>query len=117
MKTFPKPLFIKQILHKIITVILLLFTGSLFCEIPKAPSLFKECIATKSDLLQLNDNYTSQSNASEIAAMAKELLNVDLHATDPDMIIDLAPGYYTIQFESADGATGNGWIGIDDITE
>ena len=72
---------------------------------------------TESELLQLNDNYTSQSNASEIAAKAKELLNVDLQATDPGMILDLAPGYYTIQFESADGATGNGWIGIDDITE
>ena len=35
----------------------------------------------------------------------------------PGMILDLAPGYYTNQFESADGATGNGWIGIDDITE
>ena len=72
---------------------------------------------TESELIQLNDNYTSQSNASEIAAKAKELLNVDLQATDPGMILDLAPGYYTIQFESADGATGNGWIGIDDITE
>ena len=33
------------------------------------------------------------------------------------MMLDLSPGYYTIQFESVDGATGNGWIGIDDITE
>jgi len=47
MKTFPKPLFMKQILHKIIPVILLLFTGSLFCEIPSTPSLFKEWIATE----------------------------------------------------------------------
>jgi|TARA_B110000438_G_scaffold111782_2_gene109706 hypothetical protein len=72
---------------------------------------------TASQLVQLNDNYTSQSNASEIAAKAKSLLSMDLDSKDPGMILDLAPGYYTIQFESVDGATGNGWIGIDDITE
>lgn len=72
---------------------------------------------TASSLVQLNDNYTTQSNASEIASKAKALLNVDLNAKDPGMIVDLSPGYYTIQFESVDGATGNGWIGIDDITE
>jgi hypothetical protein len=72
---------------------------------------------TASELVQLNDNYTSQTNASEIAAKAKALLNIDLDSKDPGMILDLVPGYYTIQFESVDGATGNGWIGIDDITE
>ena len=47
MKIFPKPPFMKQILHLKAPVTLLLFTGSLFCEIPKAPSLFKEWIATE----------------------------------------------------------------------
>ena len=46
MDTFPKPPFMKQILH-LKAPVLLLFTGSLFCEIPKAPSLFKEWIATE----------------------------------------------------------------------
>ena len=41
MEIFPNPPFMKQILHLKVPVILLLFTGSLFCEIPKAPSLFK----------------------------------------------------------------------------
>ena len=47
MDIFPKPPFMKQILHLKAPVTLLLFTGSLFCEIPKAPSLFKEWIATE----------------------------------------------------------------------
>ena len=47
MEIFLNPPFMKQILHLRVPVILLLFTGSLFCEIPKAPSLFKEWIATE----------------------------------------------------------------------
>ena len=41
MKIFPKPLFMKQILYLKLLVILLLFTGSLFCEIQKHFSSLK----------------------------------------------------------------------------
>jgi hypothetical protein len=47
MEIFPKPPFMKKFLHLKVIVFLLLFTGSLFCEIPKASSLFKEWIATE----------------------------------------------------------------------
>ena len=47
MEIFSKTPFTKQTLHLKVPLILLLFTGSLFCEIPKAPFLFKEWIATE----------------------------------------------------------------------
>ena len=47
MAIFPIPLFIKQILHLKLPIILLLFTGSLFSEITKAHSHFKKYIVTK----------------------------------------------------------------------
>jgi hypothetical protein len=56
-------------------------------------------------------------NSDEIASKAQSLLGQPLDAKDPGMILDLKPGYYTINIESESGNTGNAWLGIDDITE
>ena len=67
--------------------------------------------------MKKSDNYTDENNAAEIAAKGKSILGIDMDSNEPGVILDLSPGYYTIQFESVDGASGIGWIGIDDITE
>ena len=47
MEIFLNPPFMKQILHLRVPVILLLFTGSLFCEIPKAMISLKNGLLLK----------------------------------------------------------------------
>ena len=64
-----------------------------------------------------NKDYTTETNSDEIATTAQSLLGQPLDAKDPGMILDLKPGYYTINIESESGNTGNAWLGIDDITE
>jgi len=64
-----------------------------------------------------NKDYTTETNSDEIASKAQSLLGQPLDAKDPGMILDLKPGYYTINIESESGNTGNAWLGIDDITE
>jgi hypothetical protein len=67
-------------------------------------------------LITSNNDYTSESNSAEIATKAQSFYGA-LDATDAGLIVDLAPGYYSIWAESESGATGVGWVGIDDITE
>ena len=62
MEIFPKPPFMKQIFHLKVTVIILLFTGSLFCEIPKVPSLFKEWIATERLITKESSSWEIEKN-------------------------------------------------------
>ena len=72
---------------------------------------------TKGSTLVLeNNDYTTQSNHTEIADKAQLLLSQPLSSTDPGMIVELGAGYYSIKFEAEDASSGNGWIGIDDIT-
>jgi len=71
---------------------------------------------TGTSLIDSNTDYTLESNSAEIASKAKSFYG-DLDATDAGLIVDLAPGYYSIWAESETGATGVGWVGIDDITE
>jgi len=78
---------------------------------------FTDTARTTSELVKKSDNYTDESNAAEIAAKGKSILGIEMDSNEPGVILDLSPGYYTIQFESVDGASGIGWIGIDDITE
>ena len=78
---------------------------------------FTDEARTISELVKMSDNYIDESNAAEIASKATSILGIDLDEKEPGVIVDLSPGYYTIQFESVDGASGIGWIGIDDITE
>ena len=78
---------------------------------------FTDEARTISELVKMSDNYIDESNAAEIASKATSILGIDLDEKEPGVIVDLSPGYYTIQFESVDGASGVGWIGIDDITE
>ena len=66
-------------------------------------------------LIDENTDYILQSNKAEIATAAKSFYG-DLHDTDAALITDLGPGYYSIWAESESGATGVGWVGIDDIT-
>ena len=66
-------------------------------------------------LIDENTDYILQSNKAEITTAAKSFYG-DLHDTDAALITDLGPGYYSIWAESESGATGVGWVGIDDIT-
>lgn len=66
-----------------------------------------------------NDNYTSNSNASEILSYSTSLYGWPaINEKDSALVLDLGPGYYTVQLISTSTANdGNGWIGIDDVTE
>ena len=66
-------------------------------------------------LIDSNNNYIEQSNKAEIATKALSFFGA-LDDTDAGLIIDLGPGYYSMWAESESGATGVGWVGIDDIT-
>ena len=70
--------------------------------------------------LQDNKTYTSQSNSAEIKQNSIDYfpeLKISLDDSDPGMIIELSPGYYTVDIESEDGSSGNAWLGVDDITD
>ena len=63
----------KQILHLKAPVTLLLFTGSLFCEIPKAPSLFKEWIATERLITKESSSWEiEKSSLNELVEFLEE---------------------------------------------
>ena len=78
---------------------------------------FTDTARTVSELVKKSDDYTDESNAAEIAAKGKSILGIDMDPKEPGVILDLSPGYYTIQFESVGDGSGLGWIGIDDITD
>ena len=50
-------------MHLKLPVILLLFTGSLFCKIPKVPSLFKEWIATERLITKESSSWEIEKNS------------------------------------------------------
>lgn len=66
-------------------------------------------------LIDSNNNYIEKSNKAEIATKALSFFGT-LDDTDAGLITDLGPGYYSMWAESESGATGVGWVGIDDIT-
>ncbi len=70
---------------------------------------------TAPTLINSNNNYIDQLNKSEIATKAQSFYGT-LDDTDAALITDLQPGYYSIWAESESGASGVGWVGIDDIT-
>ena len=73
-----------------------------------------------SALVAENDDYTTNSSAdsAEIASLSQSLYGWPvLDAKDSGLILELEPGYYTLQLISETAASdGNGWMGIDDIT-
>jgi hypothetical protein len=74
---------------------------------------------TSSTLIAENDDYTSNSNASDILSYSSSLYNWPaIKEKGAAMILDLGPGYYTVQLISTSTSNdGNGWIGVDDVTE
>lgn len=78
---------------------------------------FTDEAKTQSELVTENDNYATSSSSTEIAAYATSLLGAPLDSKDPGILVDLEPGSYTVILESVDNSTGNGWIGIDDVSE
>jgi hypothetical protein len=66
-----------------------------------------------------NDNYTSNSNSADILSYSKSLYGWPaIKEKGAALVLDLGPGYYTVQLISTSlSNNGNGWIGIDDVTE
>ena len=66
-----------------------------------------------------NDDYTSESNSAEILSLSTSLYGWPaIESKESALLLELEPGYYTIQLQSLSPETdGNGWIGIDDVTD
>jgi len=74
---------------------------------------------TPSTEIDQNDDYTSETNSAEIKTLSTSLYGwPEIEAKESALLLDLEPGYYTIQLRSRSSETdGNGWIGIDDVTD
>jgi hypothetical protein len=74
---------------------------------------------TPSTEIDSNDDYTSETNSAEIKTLSTSLYGwPEIEAKESALLLDLEPGYYTIQLRSRSSETdGNGWIGIDDVTD
>jgi hypothetical protein len=74
---------------------------------------------TPSTEIDQNDDYTSETNSAEIKTLSTSLYGwPEIEAKESALLLDLEPGYYTIQLRSRSFETdGNGWIGIDDVTD
>ena len=74
---------------------------------------------TTSSDVDSNDDYTSESNSAEILSYSTSLYGWPaIESKESALLLDLDPGYYTIQLQSLSTSTdGNGWIGIDDVTD
>ena len=80
---------------------------------------FEDGPGTPSTELDQNDDYTSETNSAEIKSFSTSLYGwPEIEAKESALLLDLEPGYYTIQLRSRSTETnGNGWIGIDDVTD
>ena len=74
---------------------------------------------SSSTLLDENDDYTSNSNSADILNYSTSLYGWPaINGKGSALILDLEEGYYTVQLISNSTTNnGNGWIGVDDITE
>jgi hypothetical protein len=70
--------------------------------------------------LASNDDYeTNASSSAEVKSFSVSLHGwPELSSTEPALLVDLQPGYYSAQLQtkSASDSGKNGWIGIDDVT-
>jgi hypothetical protein len=66
-----------------------------------------------------NDNFGTNSNASDISSLSTSLYGWPvIETSEAALLIDLDPGYYSAQLQSTSSENdGNGWIGIDDVTD
>ena len=66
-----------------------------------------------------NEDFGTNTNASEISSLSTSLYGWPvIEAKESALLIDLEPGYYSAQLQSTSATNdGNGWIGIDDVTE
>jgi hypothetical protein len=69
--------------------------------------------------IDINDDYTSEANSAEILSLSTSLYGWPaIESKESALLLELDPGYYTIQLQSLSTSTdGNGWIGIDDVTD
>ena len=74
---------------------------------------------TTSTPVDENDDYTSESNSADILSYSTSLYGWPaIESKESALLLDLEPGYYTIQLQSLSTTTdGNGWIGVDDVTD
>ena len=74
---------------------------------------------TASSDVDSNDDYTSEVNSDEILSLSTSLYGWPaIESKESALLLDLEPGYYTILLQSLSSDTdGNGWIGIDDVTD
>ena len=77
-------------------------------NIPGALSNPRLTLFRGSEILSANDNWSDTANADEIARIATAVGAFPLAAGSADaaLLIDLAPGAYTIHAAGVDGATG-----------
>jgi hypothetical protein len=69
--------------------------------------------------IDMNDKYGTESNHAEILSLSTTLYGWPAIMTNESaLLLDLGPGYYTVQLISDSAASdGNGWLGIDDVTD
>jgi hypothetical protein len=68
--------------------------------------------------IDMNDDYGTESNDDEILSFSTSLYGWPaIMSKESALLLDLGPGYYTVQLISDSSANdGNGWLGIDDVT-
>ena len=66
-----------------------------------------------------NDDFGTNANASDISSLSTSLYGWPvIETSEAALLMDLDPGYYSAQLQSTSSANdGNGWIGIDDVTD
>jgi V8-like Glu-specific endopeptidase len=67
-----------------------------------------------SELIATNDDWGNASNASEISALPSNLRPKD--SRESAILMVLEPGLYTAHLLGVSGGTGNGMVGVDDLT-
>jgi hypothetical protein len=69
--------------------------------------------------IDISDDYTSEANSAEILSLSTSLYGWPaIESKESALLLELDPGYYTIQLQSLSTSTdGNGWIGLDDVTD
>ena len=66
-----------------------------------------------------NDDFGTDANSTSISSYSTALYGWPvIDAKESGLILTLGPGYYSCQLQSTSPSNdGNGWIGIDDVTD
>lgn len=77
-------------------------------------------VTDETTFIRDSKTYTDEVNADEIRQESIDYFPehlIPLDPSDPGILVELEPGYYSVDIESEDGESGVAWLGIDDVTD